>query len=337
MKERLSRREFLKGVAGATAGLALVKTGLSPPPASAETYTSATPKISLHGRVVYANAVKARKSLNSFDGAALKQILGHALCTLTGRKTPVDALGLFFSKKDIVGLKLNCLAGKPLSSHPELVRAISALLVDTGIRENNIIVWERSDHELQSAGFKINRSEGGVRCFGTNANYVPPIVFSGSSGSLLSEVVYKCTALINVPVLKDHDISGVSGGMKNLFGCVHNPNKYHDNCCDPYVAEVSAMEPIRKRMRLVILDTLNAQYQGGPAVQSQYLWQENGILVAADPVALDVWGAEILEKKRKAKGLPSFAEAKRPPKWLATAGRMGLGENDPAKIQKIVV
>ena len=41
-------------------------------------------------------------------------------------------------------------------------------------------------------------------------------------------------------VVKDHDLAGVSAGLKNWYGVIHNPNKYHDSCCDPYVADVVA-------------------------------------------------------------------------------------------------
>ena len=67
------------------------------------------------------------------------------------------------------------------------------------------------------------------------------IVSSGEVGSLWTNVLAtRATALINVPVLKDHDLSGVGCGMKNMYGAIHNPNRYHDNNCNPYVADVNA-------------------------------------------------------------------------------------------------
>jgi len=38
-------------------------------------------------------------------------------------------------------------------------------------------------------------------------------------------------------------------------------------------------------------------------------------------------------RRRKARGLPSLAEAKRWPKWLATAASYGLGEADLARVK----
>ena len=62
----------------------------------------------------------------------------------------------------------------------------------------------------------------------------------GSAGSLLSNTLaHTCDAVINLPVLKDHGIVGVTLALKNLFGAIHNPNKYHTNAGDPYVADVN--------------------------------------------------------------------------------------------------
>jgi len=48
----------------------------------------------------------------------------------------------------------------------------------------------------------------------------------GSVGSLLSTTLTRtCDAVVNLPVLKDHGIVGVTMALKNLFGAIHNPNK----------------------------------------------------------------------------------------------------------------
>ena len=72
---------------------------------------------------------------------------------------------------------------------------------------------------------------------------------------------------------------------------------------------------------------------GGPAFSPAHAWEYDGILVGTDPVALDRVGCEIIERRRKARGLPSLAEAKRWPKWLATAASYGLGEAELARVK----
>ena len=53
-----------------------------------------------------------------------------------------------------------------------------------------------------------------------------------------------------MPLLKDHDGAGVSIALKNMYGVIHNPNKYHPNGCNPYVADVNMLPDIRTKMRL---------------------------------------------------------------------------------------
>src|SRR5208283_4390145 len=78
--------------------------------------------------------------------------------------------------------------------------------------------------------------------------------------------------------------------LKNLFGAIHNPNKYHLNVGDPYVADVNMLPPIRQKVRLHICDATTAQYEGGPSYMPQWTWPCNSLLVSRDPVALDFVG-----------------------------------------------
>jgi len=84
--------------------------------------------------------------------------------------------------------------------------------------------------------------------------------------------------------------------LKSMFGAIHNPNKYHSNCGDPYVADVYALAPIRQKVGLHICDGLNGQYEGGPSFMPQWMWPFNGLLVSRDPVALDYVGGRSLRK-----------------------------------------
>ena len=163
---------------------------------------------------------------------------------------------------------------------------------------------------------------------------------SGNVGSLVSRTLTRtCDAVINVPVLKDHGIAGVTMALKNLFGAIHNPNKYHGNVGDPYVADVFMLPPIRQKVRLTVCDAMTAQYDGGPSYMPQWTWPFHGLLVAADPVALDAVGWQIIERKRAEKGMPPLKALHREPVYIRTAAdaRHRLGTNDPARIQKVEV
>jgi len=212
----------------------------------------------------------------------------------------------------------------------------------------NIIIWERTNRELEQAGYRIatgrggSGSLGGARCFGTdvvrNSGYEEEPEIVGEVGSCFSQVLTRvCTALINMPVLKDHDLAGVSASMKNNYGVIHNPNRYHDHNCDPFVAHLNSYHHLMNKQRLVVCDAITAQCNAGPAFKPAWAWGYGGLLVSRDPVALDAVAYRIIEDRRKLKGLPTLLEAGRPPRWLETASAMGLGNGAPTADQVLEI
>jgi uncharacterized protein (DUF362 family) len=145
--------------------------------------------------------------------------------------------------------------------------------------------------------------------------------------------------VINLPVLKDHGIAGVTLALKNMFGAIHNPNKYHPNAGNPYVADVNMLPAIRQKVRLSICDATTAQYEGGPTYMPQWTWPYGGLLVARDPVALDTVGWRIIEQKRAERGMKPLKEMQREPAYIATAAdaQHRLGVNDPNRIERVEV
>jgi uncharacterized protein (DUF362 family) len=243
-----------------------------------------------------------------------------------------------FKPDDRIGIKVNALGGKPIATHPVVVDSIVTGLKSAGVPDNNIIVWDRLTDELQKAGYQINKSKTGVRCHGTDTNYDREPEISGSIGSCFSRIISsECTVLINVPVLKDHDLAGVSIGLKNFYGAIHNPNKYHDNHCDPYIADVNKHPYIKGKLRLIVCDAITLLYHGGPAYKAQYSENFCGLMVSRDPVAIDTIGIKLIEDVRRQKGLGLLKESGRPPVHVATAAKQGLGTDDLAKIDFIKV
>lgn len=319
----VSRRDLIVGAAGA--GLALAGLPATGWPRSARKSTV---------------VVVRRKGVTRGDGGVVgdvvTEMVHRAVARALGEVSVAAALARLFRPSDVVGIKVNCLAGKRLSSRPEVAMALAAGLRRAGLPAGNVVIWERSSRELMRAGYHPSTSQKGVRVLGTDGDYEEQPIDAGSVGGCLSRIVTRtCTAQINLPVLKDHDLAGISLGMKNYFGAIHNPNKYHDNQCAPYVADLSAYPVLRQQTRLVVCDALLAQCQGGPAHVPEFTWPFEGILASTDPVALDAVGYRLLEEQRRKRGLPTLIEAGRPPRWLARAEALGLGTADPSRIEVI--
>lgn len=290
-------------------------------------------------RVVVARDPEIRSTGKGFESGRLTQLVDRAVQTTFDCQSPIEAWRKVVRPGEVVGLKVNCLGGRGNATRTELVEVIVERLRQAGITE--IVIWDRQNSDLERAGFKIAERGSGLRCFGNDVlGFEDDLVTFGQAGSRLCRTLTQaCDAVINLPVLKDHGIAGVTLALKSMFGAIHNPNKYHSNGGDPYVADVNAFAAIRQKVRLHICDGLNAQYEGGPSYMPQWMWPFNGLLVSRDPVALDSVGWGIIEKKRAEAGMPTLRELKRQPAYIATAAdaehRLGIG--DPQLIERAEV
>jgi uncharacterized protein (DUF362 family) len=290
-------------------------------------------------RVVIARDQKIRSGETGFDSARVAQLLDRAVQSAYDCDSPLEAWKKVARPGEVVGLKVNCLGGRGNATRPELVEAITERLRQAGITE--IVIWDRQNSDLERAHFKVVERGSGVRCFGNDVlGFEDDLAVFGKAGSLVCRTITQvCDAVINLPLLKDHGLAGVSLALKSMFGAIHNPNKYHLNAGDPYVADVFAFAQIRQKVRLNICDGLNAQYEGGPSYMPQWMWPFNGLLVSRDPVALDYTGWKIIEKKRLEAGARSLLELKREPAYIATAADADhrLGTCDPKRIERVEI
>jgi uncharacterized protein (DUF362 family) len=296
--------------------------------------------------VVVARDAKVIDANIKVDFTVVRKMLNDSVMKLVGAKTPMDAWKSLFRSDDIVGVKINTLSGKMMSSHPELVMAIVEGLKTANVKD--IIIWDKSDSELQETGFTINRkSNNEPRCFGTNPDigYETDISMYGSIASQLSRITSHCTAFVNVPVLKHHTMAGVTLSLKNWFGAIHNPHKYHFDVnsknkmvasCN-YIPDVNSLilTELKKRQPLIVCDGIMSQYDKGPGYNPTKAWNYSGLIVSNDPVALDYIGTRIIEKKRQLEGLQSLLDIGREPEYIAIASdkSYNLGTNDPSKIK----
>jgi len=292
-------------------------------------------------RVVIAHDAMLRGAGTTVDSRRMLGLLDRAMQALFDRDNPIEPWRKLVRPGETVGLKVNALGGRGLSSNLQLVEAISERLQEAGIKASDIVVWDRDTDEMEHVGFHVSTGGNRVQCFGTDqVDYEPELAMYGSVGSRLSKILtQRCNVLINVPVLKDHDGAGVTMALKNMYGVIHNPNKYHPNGCNPYIADLNMLPEIRAKMRLTICDATTACFEGGPGYKPEYSWKHNALMVSQDPVALDYTGWQIIERKRAEKGLKTLEGDKRAPNYIATAAdaQHRLGTNDPRRIAVVEV
>ncbi len=282
----------------------------------------------------------SKKTTKGLNKESYKSMLEAGLALLGDNQSSKTTINKLFPRGR-VGMKTNCLARRFNSTPVTLAEALGDILIDNNIKENDIIVWERSNRELEDAGYKLNASSFGRRCLGTDSNgigYSGDFYTAGEVNSLVSNILINLVDFnINLPVLKDHSIAGLSGCLKNLYGTINNPNKFHGNNCNPYAAYVSQLEPLKSKNKLAVIDAVRVQYNAGPGYDSRYIENYGGLIISTDAVAADRVGLEIIETMRKNHNMPSLKEAGRPADYLKTAEQIGLGVADMKKIDLKVI
>jgi hypothetical protein len=223
--------------------------------------------------------------------------------------------------------------------------AIVAGLKTTGVREENMIVWDRSDEELIQAGFTINRDPKAMRIMGnktkrrgSDAKFNPKAYPVGTNSSRVCSILAdQCTALVNIPVPKTHGSATFTGALKNHYGTIDNPRELHPNSCtSPGIPEVNAIPMIRDKQKLIVYDAMMMAIESGPRWRRRFTKPYGGILVGTDPVAIDTIAVKILDEKRIEEGMDPIASDVR---HLPLSAELGLGTNniDNIELLKIAV
>jgi uncharacterized protein (DUF362 family) len=199
-----------------------------------------------------------------------------------------------------IAIKVNCI-NSSLSTHPAVALAVASSLKQmnfsgTPFPENNIIIFDRTGGELQSAGYGINTSTTGVRCFGTDRSGVgystTTYSVAGQSQRISKIVTEMSDFLINVAVLKNHGDGGVTLCMKNHYGTCTSPGNMHGGNCNPYVPALNSLDPIKTKQKVFIIDALAGIIAGGPSGPPSIFPKK--LLFGTDIVAVDYQGRKLL-------------------------------------------
>lgn len=323
MGHKTTRREFLKNMALTGAAL----TSLPGVVEAADKITKPADKT----RVVISTDTSCLDKDNEVVQAAVEKMLDRSLAKLTGSGSGADAWKKLFSSKDVVGIKINCLFGIGVSTRPEVVNAVIAGLLTAGVKEDNIIVWDRSSVDLIKCGYTPNKDGAGVKYFADDDSWGPLIERGAFKGRISTVINEKVTAIVNMPILKTHGITGISGCLKNHYGSFDNPGNHHANNCNPQLADFNAIPVVKNKTRLVVMDVIRPQHSGGPGLQVRDQFNHYSIMLGTDPVAVDCVGLKIIQDKLRQMNREPISDKKL--RWMASAQERGVGTCDASKIE----
>jgi uncharacterized protein (DUF362 family) len=341
MSKKINRREFIKKGSSAALGVGLaLKSGLSLDKKALE-----------ESKVVEITHPEAVSDSRKVDKTIVREMLQQGMKALTGSQRP---WAQFIKPGDRIGLKINTLGRPLLFTHHELIQAVTEELMDFGVKENNIIVWDRWEPHMKDCQFNFNTSGAGVRCYGTETfgksldRIDPGVVYEseyddpgrreddGTISRFSKIFTQECNKIINMAILKNHEYAGVTLCLKNLaFGLCNNNERFHGpEHIGPFISDFCAFPLVKKKIALHMIDGLEACYENGPVPRNpRVFFTPKTLWLGTDPVALDTIGFQVIEAKRKEKGLPPLNQTGRPTDHIELAAKKGVGINNLNRIK----
>ncbi|MBN1944562.1 MAG: DUF362 domain-containing protein [Bradymonadales bacterium] len=323
----INRRDFLKYSA---TGAVTLTTGLGLGGSRAVGQQPFTPR-SRPGHVVRIAHSQALSDPDRVDSEPVCEVVelmvNAAILAFTGRGELAVAYGELFCPEDRVLIKLSCLGSPNMATNEAVVAALIKGLKLLGIPEQNMVLYDQYRNRMMRARYRPGGDLLGVPIeFSRTRGYSGTAIRHDAGSSPFAVAFEQATAVISVPVFKDHDVSGFTGGMKNItHGCTENPSQMHRNHCAA-IADIYNTDMVRSRMRLLVADVLRLMYHEGPQ-DNPNKEAHNSVYLATDPVALDTIGLQLVNEARTRHDIRSLEEDGRPNTYLARATELGLGEH----------
>ena len=366
----MDRRAFLASAAALPTLAQLEAPRTIPKYRVVTTYKAAGPGAGMPGaypgRVVTVHSAKSIDEVTeAVDVPTVREMIARGMTTLTGDRDPRDSWARFFNAQDVVGIKINGSGAPGAMSMPDVVAEIVRNLGVVGVPPANITIHERGGGQILLAKYD-QFVPAGVRIASVDTwlGYDPDVYveanFFGEEDTrshLIRMVTSQFTKIINVPNMKDHSASGVTGCLKNIaygeFGNVARSHYRFQTETYSFIGTLAAVEPLRSRTVLNIMDGLRGVWHGGPfSRDKRYRFYPKQMKFGTDPVAIDRFLIDVIDEKRKQEGAISVWN-KEPryfgttPQWQADpsinrfvretghieyASRLGLGVYDVKKI-----
>ena len=321
----ISRRDFLKTAALGAAAVSLGGfTGGLPAPSLGAAEGAGQQKKAM---VVDTRSPSWRAD-GKINAEKIKAMIDYGIRRLANKEDATEAWKLVATPDQVVGIKFNDLSYNYTNANQAILDAIVAGLTAAGVKKENIIVAEAIGAEWKNT-IEMKRDPLSD----------PMEVAPGRTTRLTKFITDQIDVLINVPNIKDHGGSGITGCLKGISHSrtiIEDPGPFHDNACAPGIVGINKLEPIRAKRRVNIVNGLLAIYDGGPD-PSRNQWEHNGFLFATDPVACDRVEIEIIDAERKRRGLKSLFDRGTKPVHVEQAAKAGLGIADLDQIDWIKV
>lgn len=322
-----TRRQFLRLASGAmvSATLPLDAVLAAQDQATGESLASRRPRARWQKSVVVTVQDDFVVDAPTIRPRVLEEMFDSALRMLGRAENASQAWRKFLKPDDIVGIKFNPYGDRVLDSSEPLASVIVNSLIQSGWPADQLVLVDGPGDV--AAKFKTRPPQPG---------WSPVEVDFGSGQDQLAAFIEQVSAIINVPLLKDDNITGISGCLKNItYHLIKHPARFHDQGCTPYLGDIYALPQIFTKLRLNIMNGLRVGFHGGPLVDPDSVSKAGALWLGRDPIAVDIVCLETLNIARREAGLPQILPNEADVPALLDAAAKGLGNANLRKIERL--
>ena len=185
------------------------------------------------------------------------------------------------------------------TTNPMMVAALVKRCQAAGAKSVKVIDYPFTNAQmcLENTGIRRAVESAGGKVYAINKLSTEFYTASNAGGSVLQQLQYSRDVLeadvfISFPILKHHNGTGLTMGLKNMMGLVWDRGFFHRTDLHQTIAELAAF----KRPNLVIMDAVRGITTHGPMGPGT-IREYNQLIFSVDPVAADAYGAELFGMK----------------------------------------
>ena len=204
------------------------------------------------------------------------------------------------------------------TTNPVMVAALVRRCLAAGASEVKVIDYPFTNAQMCLENTGIRRAVEAAGGIILVPNKLTPQFYKpvDAGGTVLHSMQYSKDVLeadvfISFPILKHHNGTGLTMGLKNMMGLVWDRGFFHRTDLHRTIAECAAF----KKPDLVIMDALRGITTHGPMGPGT-IREYNQLVFCTDPVAADAYGAELFGHK------PSDIA------YIGIAAGLGIGTTD---------
>jgi uncharacterized protein (DUF362 family) len=307
MSDKITRRDFIKGVAVTGAGLYGLQLVANLPAVS----------VNSASQISIAQGDLAKKA----DPEMIKKVTKQAMASLGG-------MNKFVSKGSVVMIKPNIGWNRTpeqcANTNPYVVEAVIEMCLEAGAKKVRVLDYTinpaRITYSISGIESAVKRAKGSME-FADDRKFKEKKIPRGEL--LKSWPIYQdaldTDLLINIPVAKHHSLTKLSLGMKNLMGLILNREQVHTRI-DQKLADLST----EIKPGLIIMDAYRILTANGPNGGTEKDIKLTGQVIAGtDPIAVDSYTATLFGFKGEDIG------------YIKAGKAMGLGEIDLSKVKML--